>query len=140
MTAQRPQLAHAIQSFVRPCLYIHTTWRRVQELDNVLLHSRFERCHLGAFQYQRDIDIANLVSISLHDFTGVLHELGGVASSPSWVRVLKDLTNIWKCESTKNGINDGMVYHIAIRMGDDPELGYVNLTLFDVNAFGVCPL
>ncbi len=113
---------------------------RVQQAYNIFLHGRLEGGNLGAFQNQSHINVSNLVSVSLHDLVGVFHEFAAVASLPSWIRVLKDLSDVGERQGTKNGIDDRVVNDISVRVGNDAQLRFVDSTLFDVLALGVGPL
>jgi hypothetical protein len=100
------------------CFDINTTRGCTKQLDNVLLHGRFEASDLGAFQNQGNIHISNLVSVTCHDLIGVLHKLGRVAAPPSRISVLKDLTDVRQSESSKNSVDNGMVYDVSVGMSD----------------------
>ena len=140
VAAQTPQLPDAVDAFVGPRLDVDPSRRRVQQIDNVVLHAGFEGGHLGAFQNERDIDVSNLVAVSRHDLVGVFHEFGGIASLPPGIRVLKDLANVRKGQGTENRVHHRVVNDVPVGMGDDAQLGLVDSALFDVFALGVRPL
>ncbi len=56
----------------------------------------------------------------------MLHELGGVASLPSGVGILEDLADVGEGEGAEDGIDEGVVDDIAVGVGEDSELGFVD--------------
>jgi len=106
MTTQTPQLANTIHLLMRPRLNIHSPLRSPQQPHNILLHPRLKPRHFRPLQNQRHIHIPDFISIIRHDFVGMLHEFGGVASLPSGIGVLEDLTDVGEGEGAENGVDE----------------------------------
>ena len=71
----------------------------------------------------------------------MLHEFGGVASLPAGIRVLKHLADVGKGEGAKDGIDEGVVDDIAVGVGKDAKLGFVDgVGRSGVGSFFVGPL
>ena len=117
MTTETPQFPHTVYSLMRPRLNIHLSGSSTKQTNNILLHGGFETSNLGPFQNERDINVPNGISISRHDFVCIFHKFGGIASLPSGVGVLKDLSNIGEGECSEDGIDDGMVDDVSVGVG-----------------------
>mmetsp|Transcript_24134 Transcript_24134/g.67288 ORF Transcript_24134/g.67288 Transcript_24134/m.67288 type:complete len:224 (-) Transcript_24134:482-1153(-) len=114
MTAQTPKLSDAVHLLMRPRLDVDTPRRCSKQGHDVLLHGRLEPGNLWSLQDQRHIDVSYLVTVSRHNFVGVLHELGRIAALPSWIGVLEDLADVRQGQSTEDPIDDGVVDDVAI--------------------------
>ena len=136
MAAQTSKLAHRIHFLVRPCLDVNPALGSSQQPHDILLHPRLKTRHLRPLQNQRDVYISDLVTIVLHYFVRVLHELGTVAPPPSRIRVLEDLSDIRQCKRTEDCIDQAVVYDIPVGVGYDTKLGFEDIAGF----LGVLPL
>lgn len=56
----------------------------------------------------------------------MLHKFGGVASLPSGIGVLEDLADVGEGKGAEYGVNKGVVDDVAVGMGEDSELGFVD--------------
>jgi len=125
MTGQTSQLADGIDPLVRPCLDVDAARGGIQQAHNILLHGRLERGHFGSLQNERHVNVANLVAVLFHDIRRVLHEFARIAALPPGIGILKDLSNIRQGQRPENGVHDGVVNHVAVRMRHDAELRLV---------------
>lgn len=112
----------------------------MQQIHNILLHGWLEVGHLGSLQNQGHVDVADPVPVPLHDGVRVLHEFRRIATLPSRIGVLKDLTDIGQRQGAKDGVHHRMINHVAVGMGDHPQLRFVYSTRFDVLSVLVRPL
>mmetsp|Transcript_17448 Transcript_17448/g.40670 ORF Transcript_17448/g.40670 Transcript_17448/m.40670 type:complete len:262 (-) Transcript_17448:200-985(-) len=136
MAAQTSKLSNRIHFLMRSCLDVNPALGSSQQPHDILLHSRLKTRHLRPFQNQRNIYIANLIPIVFHHFVRVLHELGTVASLPSRIRVLEDLSDIRQRKRAEDCVDEAVVYHIPVRVGHDTKLGFVDIA----GVLGVFPL
>lgn len=132
MTCQRSQFSDRIDFFMCSCFEIDPPRCRVQQLYQIVFHSGFELCDFGTFQDQCNVQIANLISMTLHDRISMLNKFGRIAPFPSWIGILKDLSNVGQSQCTKNSIDHTVIYHITIGMCDRPQYTIVDGTLVTV--------
>ena len=140
MAAQTAKLTNAVHPLVRSGLYVDPPRRGLEQLDDIVLHPRLEVGYLGPFQNQCHINVADLITVVGHHLVGVFHKFGRIATLPSGIGILKHLADIGQCQCTKDPIDDGVIYHIAVGMCHHTQLSFVNSALLHVFALRVGPL